>query len=104
MHHYVYMLRCRDGSLYTGWTNDPAHRLRAHNAGKGAKYTRGRTPVKLVYLEALASKEEALRREYALKQLSREEKEKLVESNCVGRTTISCGKIFSSLLRALIVS
>ncbi|WP_405379669.1 GIY-YIG nuclease family protein [Phascolarctobacterium sp.] len=71
---FVYMLRCKDGSLYTGWTNDLQHRLAAHNAGKGAKYTRGRGPVTMVYAEALPDKESALKRECAVKKLTRREK------------------------------
>ena len=77
---YTYILLCSDGSLYTGWTNDLEHRLAAHNAGKGAKYTRSRKPVKLVYYEQLATKEEALHRENTIKKLSREEKLRLVAS------------------------
>ena len=73
------MLRCADGSLYTGWTNDLARRLRAHNAGRGAKYTRGRRPVALVYAEECATKKDAMSREWHLKRLTKEEKEKLVE-------------------------
>ena len=75
---YVYMLRCRDGSLYTGWTNDPERRLRMHNAGKGAKYTKSRLPVELVHLEEYNSREEAMKREAALKKLSRKEKLELI--------------------------
>ena len=75
---YVYMLRCGDGSLYTGWTNDPEHRLKMHNAGKGAKYTKSRLPVELVHLEEYNSKEEAMKREAALKKLSRKEKLELI--------------------------
>ena len=78
---YVYMLRCADGTLYTGWTSDLAHRVKAHNSGHGAKYTRSRTPVELVYSEKLADKTEALKREYAIKQLTREQKEQLIERN-----------------------
>ena len=74
---YVYMLRCRDNSLYTGSTNDPEHRLAVHNAGKGAKYTKARLPVTMVYLEACEDKSAAMKREYALKQLKKAEKEKL---------------------------
>ena len=69
---YVYMLRCADGSLYTGWTNDIVKRL---------KYTRSRGPVELVYSEELTDKSEALKREYAIKQLSHTEKLKLIERN-----------------------
>lgn len=70
----VYMLRCSDGTLYTGWTDNLKKRLAAHNAGKGAKYTRGRGPVDLVYKEVFASKPEAMRREYAIKKMARGEK------------------------------
>ena len=74
---YTYMLRCRDGTFYIGWTNNLPRRLEAHNCGKGAKYTRGRGPVQLVYWEEFFSKEEAMAREWQLKQLSRAEKERL---------------------------
>ena len=76
----VYMLQCRDGSLYTGWTNHIRARLLAHNEGKGAKYTKGRGPVRCVHVETFASKEEAMSREFAVKRLSRDEKEKLIRS------------------------
>ncbi len=76
---YVYILRCRDDSLYTGWTNDLEKRLAAHNAGTGSKYTRARRPVSLVYLEELDSKSQALRREAQIKTLSRAEKLALIE-------------------------
>lgn len=76
---YVYMLRCRDGSLYTGFTDDPERRLAVHNAGKGAKYTRSRLPVTLVYREICADKSEALRREYAIKRLKKAQKEALLK-------------------------
>jgi len=79
MSNFVYIVECRDGSYYTGWTNNLEQRLEAHNQGKGAKYTRGRRPVKLVYQEELPSKEEALRREYAVKQMSRSGKERLIK-------------------------
>ena len=78
---YVYMLRCADGTLYTGWTSDLARRVKAHNSGHGAKYTRSRTPVELVYSEEFEDKPQALKREYAIKQLSREEKQNLIERN-----------------------
>ena len=71
---YVYLLRCADGTLYAGWTFDPAGRLAAHNAGRGAKYTRARLPVRLAYLEGCGGKRAAMRREAALKKLSRAEK------------------------------
>ena len=75
---YTYMLECRDGSLYTGWTNNLEKRVACHNAGKGGKYTASRLPVNLVYYETFETKQEAMRREYAIKQLSRKEKIKLV--------------------------
>ena len=76
---YTYILRCSDGTFYTGWTNHLDERVRAHNEGRGAKYTRGRGPVELVYYECLETREEALRREYAIKQMSRMEKIRLIE-------------------------
>ncbi len=79
MKNVVYMLRCGDGSLYTGWTNDLDKRVRAHQAGRGARYTRSRLPVELVWHEDCGSKEEALRREWQLKRLTREEKLKMLE-------------------------
>lgn len=77
---FVYMLRCKDGSLYTGWTNDLEHRLAMHNSGRGAKYTRGRGPFELVYSEELPDKEAALRRECAIKKLRREQKLALLQT------------------------
>lgn len=74
----VYILECKDGSLYTGWTNDLEKRLAAHNEGKGAKYTKGRGPVVLRHVEEFATKEEAMRREYQIKQLTRQEKLALI--------------------------
>ena len=74
---YLYILRCGDGTLYTGITNDVEKRLAAHRAGKGAKYTRGRGPLELVYREELPDHSAALKREYEIKSLSRQEKEKL---------------------------
>lgn len=78
---YVYLLRCADGTLYTGYTDDPVRRTKVHNAGKGAKYTRARLPVELVYQEACANKSAALRREYEIKQLTRVQKLKLIEQS-----------------------
>ncbi len=75
---YVYMVRCNDGSLYTGCTNDVSKRLSQHQTGKGARYTRARLPVVLCYVETVPDRSYALRREYAIKQLSREQKEALV--------------------------
>lgn len=80
MRAYTYILECADGTLYTGWTNDLEKRLAAHNAGQGAKYTRGRGPVRLRYYEVFADKEVALRREASLKRLSRTEKLALIEA------------------------
>ena len=74
---YVYLLRCADGTLYCGWTTDPAARLRAHNSGRGAKYTHSRRPVELVYLEVCETRRDALSREWHLKRLSHAEKEAL---------------------------
>jgi len=76
--HYVYVLRCADDSLYTGYTTDVERRVAEHDAGEGAKYTRGRTPVELVHGEEFAEKSAAMSREYEIKQLSRREKERLV--------------------------
>lgn len=77
---YTYMVECSDGTYYTGWTNDIEKRLKMHNARKGAKYTKTRTPVKLIYLEVLPTKQEAMRREAQIKRLSRREKEQLVRT------------------------
>ena len=71
---WVYMVECRDGTLYTGWTTDLAKRVSAHSSGRGAKYTRSRAPVRLVYAEACAGKSAALRREAAIKKLTRAQK------------------------------
>lgn len=78
---YTYILRCADDTLYTGWTNDLEKRLAAHNAGHGAKYTKPRRPVTLVYSETFETKEEAMRREFQIKRLTREEKLALMEAN-----------------------
>lgn len=75
----LYMLRCRDGTLYTGITTDVQKRFAAHQAGKGAKYTRGRSPLELVYSEECGDHSAALRRELEIKSLTREEKMKLIE-------------------------
>lgn len=75
---YTYMLRCADGSLYTGWTTDLTNRLAMHNAGKGAKYTRGRLPVELCYVEEYDSSQVARQREWAIKRLTRKQKEALI--------------------------
>lgn len=75
----VYILQCADGTLYTGWTMDIERRLRAHNSGQGAKYTRGRRPVRLAYREEQPTRSEAQRREAAIRRLSRADKLKLIE-------------------------
>ena len=77
---YTYMVKCSDGTLYTGWTTNLEHRVKAHNDGAGAKYTRSRSPVELVYYEEYANKAEAMKREYSIKQLTRKQKEKLIEN------------------------
>lgn len=74
---YCYMVECADGSLYTGWTTDPARRLRQHNRGQGARYTRQRRPVRLAYLEPQPDRSSAMRRERALKALSHQQKQAL---------------------------
>lgn len=78
MKYYVYMLRCRDNSLYTGYTNDVKRRESVHNTGKGAKYTKSRLPVKLVYFEECEDKSQALKRECAIKRLDKQHKEALI--------------------------
>lgn len=75
---YTYMVQCADGTLYTGWTNDIEKRMESHNNGTGAKYTRSRTPVELVYLEESATKQEAMSREFHIKKLTRRKKEELI--------------------------
>ena len=80
---YVYIVECADGTLYSGWTNDLEKRIAAHNAGDGAKYTRSRRPVRLRYYETFEEKSKALRRECALKKLTREEKIALIESGAI---------------------
>ena len=77
--HYTYMLKCNDGSIYSGYAVDPIKREQVHNSGKGAKYTRARLPVKLVYFEEFDNKSDALKREIELKKLNHIQKEKLIE-------------------------
>lgn len=79
--YYTYMLRCRDNSIYTGYTVDIEKRIKVHNSGKGAKYTRARLPVKLEYYEEFETKVEALKREREFKKYSHIEKEKIINSN-----------------------
>lgn len=78
---YCYILECADGTYYTGWTTDPPRRERQHNAGRGAKYTRTRRPVKLIYVEELSSRAEAMKRELAIKAMGREKKMILVRNS-----------------------
>ena len=77
---YTYIVECRDGTYYTGWTNNLEARLKAHNDGKGAKYTKSRCPVSLVYYEQFQTKEEAMRREYVIKHMTRSEKQNLMQA------------------------
>ncbi len=80
MNHYTYILECADHTLYTGWTNDLGKRLKAHNSGKGAKYTRpaSRRPVRFVYTETFDTKEAAMKREAEIKKMTRQKKEQLI--------------------------
>lgn len=77
--HYVYIVKCKDETFYTGYTSNIEKRIKAHNDGKGAKYTRARRPVELVYMETYETKVEAMRREYAIKQLKRAHKMQLIQ-------------------------
>lgn len=77
---FTYILECADGTLYTGWAEDMDRRLQAHNAGRGARYTRGRRPVRLVYWERHSSRKVAQRREAALRRLSRVQKQQLIHT------------------------
>ena len=76
---YTYILHCADGTYYTGWTTDPDRRLKAHNSGKGSKYTRSRLQVELVHLEQFETKEEAMSREWHIKHMTRQEKQALID-------------------------
>lgn len=78
---FCYILECADGTFYTGWTTDPPRREKQHNGGRGAKYTRDRRPVKLVYVEELSSRAEAMKRELAIKAMKREQKKNLAQKN-----------------------
>ncbi len=77
---YVYILECADGSFYTGWTNNIVRRYKAHQAGHGAKYTKSHKPIRIVHLEIFEEKTDAMKREYAIKHMSRAEKEKLIST------------------------
>ena len=94
--HFVYIVRCADGTLYTGYARDPERRTRAHNAGRGAKYTARRLPVSLVYWELCDSKSAALKREYEVKRLARIDKERLARSTV---PTVSPQKSCSTAIR-----
>ena len=78
---YTYIVKCSDGSLYTGWTNDLEERIKAHNDGKVARYTKSRRPVVLAYYEEFHTKEEAMRREWEIKQMTREQKMKMIRED-----------------------
>ena len=80
---YTYILECKDGTYYTGWTNNLEKRLKDHNEGRGAKYTKARLPVSLIYYEEFQTKEEAMRREYAIKHMTRKEKEKIMKMQLI---------------------
>ncbi|MDM5314426.1 GIY-YIG nuclease family protein [Fictibacillus sp. b24] len=81
--HFLYILECGDGTYYTGYTNDLAKRLEKHKEGKGAKYTRGRGPLKLVFQKSFSTKQEAMRMEFAVKKLNRAEKERMIKEGSV---------------------
>ena len=92
---YVYMVRCADGSFYTGWSSDPVRRAKVHNSGRGAKYTRSRLPVELVYTKECSCREEALKEEYAIKQLSHAQKLRMLSTQeTPTETGIKMGKLF----------
>jgi putative endonuclease len=86
---YVYMVECADQTLYTGWTTDVERRLKDHNAGRGAKYTRERGPVRLVYVEELPDRRMAMQRELEIKRLRRGQKLRLIEGE--GAWSVECG-------------
>jgi putative endonuclease len=82
MDFYCYILECADGSYYTGWSTNPELRTRRHNSGQGARYTRARRPVRLVYVETLPDRSAAMKREHAIKCLDRAAKKRLITRNC----------------------
>lgn len=88
---YTYIVECADGSFYTGWTNHLKERVEAHNAGAGAKYTKSRRPVKLVYYEIFSTKEEAMSREWHIKHLTRKAKQKLISQRSKRQTDSASG-------------
>ena len=79
--YYTYIIECADGTYYTGYTDDPVRREKVHNSGKGAKYTRSRLPVRMVYTEEHSTKSEAMKREVAIKRLTRSKKEELIRGD-----------------------
>ena len=89
--YYVYVIRCADNSLYTGYTNDVVSRFKKHEEGKGANYTRGRAPLLLEYVEPYETKGEAMKAEYAFKQLTKKEKELFIKG--VGKTNVAAEKL-----------
>ncbi|HET7658594.1 MAG TPA: GIY-YIG nuclease family protein [Bacillales bacterium] len=93
MRHYVYTLECKDGTYYTGYTNDLDRRLEAHQSGKAAKYTRGRGPFKLVRVQEYETKTEAMQQEYRFKQLKRSEKEVLIRESEGGEGYVDTTKL-----------
>ena len=99
--HYTYILRCSDGTLYTGWTNDLRRRIKAHNEGTGGKYTRSRLPAELVYYEEFEEKRQAMQRECAIKGLTREEKERLIRDGSQGHTVTRAKERVCSVLDTL---
>lgn len=92
---YVYILRCSDNSLYTGWTNNLDKRIKTHSEGKGAKYTKARLPVKLVYFEEFEDKISAMKREYAIKKLTRVDKIKLIKAKDLNKNIITNKEIIT---------
>lgn len=88
---YTYLVECADKTLYCGWTNDLEKRVKAHNAGNGARYTKTRRPVALVYYEEFQTKEEAMRREAAIKKLTRKQKELLIKERDTNGQAEKCG-------------
>ncbi len=97
---YTYIVECNDGTLYTGWTNRLEERIQSHNEGTGAKYTRARLPVRLVYYEEYATKQEAMKREYAIKCLRRKDKLILIEKQSVEMKD-KCGKISDRISKTM---
>ncbi len=86
---FTYMVQCSDGTYYTGWTTNIKKRIVAHNSGRGAKYTRSRLPVTLVYLESFETKGEAMKREAEIKKLTRKEKQRLIDAGSPYTATIN---------------